>query len=274
MNLTFMTYQMEYKDIILAANILFNNRLNKTGLKSLPKKLIPIDIIDSYKIQNELKILYLTLKDNYCIGKKVGCSNLIAMKQLGVFEPFYGNLFSKFFKLSGCKLKSKEFFKPFMEPEISLIIKNDININDAPFTINDAENLFEGMLPSIEIVDFRFGSDIKKVGINNLIITNGASEYWIKSEKIYPLSSIDLNNHEINLYINNKLIEKGNTNAVLDNPINSGIWIINKLAALGEPMLKGQFISTGTCTKAVPFQSNTNVIADFGLLGKVEIEYN
>ena len=265
---------MKNKDILLAADILFNHRLNKTGLKSLPKILIPNSIVDAYKIQNELKILYLTLKDNICIGKKVGCTNKIAQEQVGIFEPFYGNLFSRYFNFSGCKLKSTKFFKPFIEPEISFVIKNDININNAPFTINDANNLFEGILPSIEIVDFRFGDNIKEVGINNLIITNGASEYWVRSEKIFPLNIIDLNNHEIKLYIDNNLVEKGNTNAVLGNPINSGVWLINKLADLGEPMLKGQFITTGTCTKAVPFISNTNIVADFGFLGKVEINYN
>ena len=61
---------MQDKDILLAADILFNHRLNKTGLKNLPDKLTPLTIADSYKIQNELKILYLTLKDNFCIGKK------------------------------------------------------------------------------------------------------------------------------------------------------------------------------------------------------------
>ena len=265
---------MNDRDILLAADILFNHRLNKTGLKNLPKTLTPNRIIDAYKIQNELKILYLTLKDNICIGKKVGCTNKIAQEQVGIFEPFYGNLFSKFFNFSKCKLKSTKFFKPFIEPEISFIIKEDININNAPFTIDDADNLFEGILPSIEIVDFRFGDNIKEVGINNLIITNGASEYWVRSDETYPLNTIDLNNHEIKLYIDNDLIEKGNTNAVLGNPINSGVWLINKLAKLGEPMLKGQFITTGTCTKAVPLTSNSNIIADFGLLGKVEINYN
>ena len=265
---------MNDRDILLAADILFHHRLNKTGLKSLPKTLTPNRIIDAYKIQNELKILYLALKNNICIGKKVGCTNKIAQVQVEIFEPFYGNLFSNFYKFSKCKLKSTKFFKPFIEPEISFVIKEDININNAPFTIDDADNLFEGMLPSIEIIDFRFGDNIKEVGINNLIITNGASEYWVRSEETYPLNTVDLNNHEIKLYIDNNLIEKGNTNAVLGNPINSGVWLINKLAKLGEPMLKGQFITTGTCTKAVPLTSNSNIIADFGFLGKVEINYN
>jgi len=265
---------MNNKNILLAANILFNNRLNKTGLKNLPFELRPNTIIEAYQIQSELKILYLTLKDNICIGKKVGCTNKIAQKQVEVYEPFYGNLFSKFHDLTKCNLNSKKFFKPFMEPEISLILKNDININKAPFKTEDAGNLFESILPSIEIVDFRFGDKIKDIGINNLVATNGANEYWVKSDKNFQLNEINLNNLSVKLYVNNKLIEEGNTNNVLGNPINSGIWLINRLSEIGEPMLKGQFITTGSCTKAIPFIPNTNIVADFGLLGKVEINYN
>ena len=42
--------------ILLAANMLFNHRLNKTGLKSLPIKCIPQNVTEAYKIQNELKL--------------------------------------------------------------------------------------------------------------------------------------------------------------------------------------------------------------------------
>ena len=33
--------------------------------------------------------------------------------------------------------------------------------------------------------DFRFGENIKEVGIKNLIVTNGASEYWIRGNTIF-----------------------------------------------------------------------------------------
>ena len=48
---------MDNTNILLAADILFNHRLNKTGLKNLPNKCIPQDASEAYKIQNELKIL-------------------------------------------------------------------------------------------------------------------------------------------------------------------------------------------------------------------------
>ena len=39
-------------------------------------------------------------------------------------------------------------------------------------------------------------------------------------------------------------------------------------------MLKGQFISTGSCTKAILLKKNYKVKADFGSLGCIEFEYN
>ena len=264
---------MDNKYILLAAKELFKHRLNKTGLKSLQKECIPQDLNEAYKIQNELKILYLSMSGNFCIGKKVGCTNKLAQEQVNIYEPFYGNLFFRFMKLSGCQLKLKNFYKPFIEPEISFRIKEDININNAPFKISDSNNLFDSIIPSIEIVDFRFGENIKEVGINNLISTNGASEFWISGRKHFPLSTINLENQIIKLYLNNSLVEEGNTNNVLNNPINSALWIVNKLACSGEPMLKGQYISTGTCTKAFPIISKGFITANFGKLGTVELNY-
>ena len=264
---------MNDKEIILAANIIFNHRLNKKTIKNLPQKLTPTSIKESYQIQNELKILYLTLNNNLTIGKKVGCTNKDGQKLLNISEPFYGNLFSRFADSSGCKLKSNNFYNPLLEPEISFRIKEDININKSPFTIADASFLFDFMLPSIEIVDLRFGTDVEEVGINNLIINNGASEFYIQGSKFFNLEMVDLNNQLVKLFINNKIVEEGNTNLVLENPLNSAIWLINKLSSQGEPMLKGQFITTGTCTKAVKLIKNSVVKADFGSLGCVEFEY-
>ena len=60
----------------------------------------------------------------------------------------------------------------------------------------------------------------------------------------------------------------------MENPLNSALWLINKIAKKGETLLKGQFISTGTCTKAHELPPNTKVGADFGLVGKIEFNYN
>ena len=257
-----------------AANILFNCRINKKRLDKLPIDCIPNNIEEAYKIQDELKILYLTLKDNYTIGKKVGCTNKLAQKQINIKEPFYGNLFSKYSSMSGCKLMSNKFSEPYMEAEFSFRIKEDINIAKAPFTFDQIADLTDTVMSSVEIVDFRFNNELKKIGIDNIISTNGASEYWIKGLKEFKLNEINLSNHPVKVFINDKLIEEGNSSNVLDNPLNSLLWLINKLSLKGEPLLKDNVVSTGTCTVAIPLEKNYKVRVDFANMGNIDFQFN
>ena len=265
---------MKIKKIIKAANILFKYRKNKKRLDTLPVDCTPNTIDEAYLIQDELKIKYLTLKDNYLIGKKVGCTNKWAQKQINVKEPFYGNLFSKYSSKSGCKLNANNFSKPYMEPEFSFRIKEDINISKAPFTFNQIIELTESVMASVEIVDFRFNKKLKDIGINNLISTNAASEYWIRGLKEFKLDEINLSDHTVKVYINDKLIEKGNSSNVLDNPLNSLLWLINKLSLKGEPLLKNYVVSTGTCTVAIPLEKNYKIMVDFADMGNINFNFN
>tara|TARA_Y100000588_G_C14155462_1_gene882398 strand:+ start:529 stop:1326 length:798 start_codon:yes stop_codon:yes gene_type:complete len=265
---------MKNDKIISSAKILYNAKLNAKKLLDLNNEFKPQNINDAYKIQEELKINYLTLKNNRCIGKKVGCTNKDAQDQVGIHEPFYGNLFSKFSSLNNCELKSINFSEPYVEPEISFLIKNDIDISKAPYSIKDSKDLFEGIVCSIEIVDFRFKKKINEIGIENLIASNGASDFWIRGNTIYKLDAINLLDNPVLLYLNNDLIENGNTNNVLGNPINSAVWLINKICKSDQILLKGQFISTGSCTKAIKLEPNKKVKAVFENLETIEFKYN
>ena len=260
-------------NIFKAANILFQKKINGTGISSLPPNCIPQNNEEAYQIQNELKILCLSLKDNISIGKKVGCTNKTAQEQIKVYEPFYGELYCKFSSENNCTLNSNNFYKPHAEPEISFRLKEDVNVTKAPFDIHNVNELFDGLLPSIEIVDFRFNKELKDIGIFNIISTNGASEHWVYGEDIYPINKINLENHAVSIYADSLLIDEGNTNKVLENPLNSALWGINLLALKGEPLLKGQFISTGTCTKAIQIKPGNIIKADFGIIGCVKLNY-
>ena len=265
---------MEYIYIKESAKFLFENRINKTEIHNLPEKITPRNDKEAYLIQDELKLLYLSLKDNISIGKKVGCTSINGQQQLDIKEPFYGNLFSRFSLIEPKEISSKKFSKPFIEPEISLRIKEDIDISKAPFSIKDIDNLFDGFVCSLEIVDFRFNKILSEIGALNLIASNGASEFWIRNSEIFSMNKINFEDHSITISFNDKIIDQGNTKNVMENPLNSGLWLINKIAQKGETILKGQFISTGTCTKAHELIANTKINADFGKLGNIEFNYN
>tara|TARA_Y100000741_G_C18195833_1_gene535501 strand:- start:121 stop:918 length:798 start_codon:yes stop_codon:yes gene_type:complete len=264
---------MDKKYIIKASKILLENRLNRTSIKSFPKDCVPKNMKEAYQIQEELLKLYLNLNDNEIIGKKVGCTNSEAQKQLDIDSPFYGNLFSKYSEKNGCNINSSEFTKPYFEPEFAFKLNNDIDISKAPFTITEIIKYIEVVLPCIEIVDFRFLGNIKTIGVYNLIASNGGSEYWIKGNKELKLDAINLDNQPVEVYKNKKLIEKGNSSKVLSNPINSLLWIINELSKKNQPILKNYYISTGTCTPAIKLSKGDSLKINFCNIEILEFNY-
>ena len=142
---------MNRKNIVKASKIILENRLNKTQISKLPKICEPNNYEDAYAIQNELTKSYISFKDNNIIGKKVGCTNNQAQKQLDINVPFYGNLFSKFSSISNCVINSSDFTNPFFEPEFSFKINQDIDISKFPFNTNETNSYIKWSFININI---------------------------------------------------------------------------------------------------------------------------
>ena len=81
-------------------------------------------------------------------------------------------------------------------------------------------------------------------------------------------------NHPVKVFINDKLMKEGNSSNVLKNPLNSLLWLINKLSLKGESLLKDNVVSTGTCTVAIPLEKKCNVRVDFANMGNVDFQIN
>ena len=264
---------MDISKINKAAKILYNSRINLKRIKKLPEDCVPQTLKEAYDIQEELVNRYLTEdKNNLLIGKKIGCTNKAAQIQLNIHESFFGNMFSNNISKSNCIINSENYFSPFIEPEFSFVIKNELDISKAPYKPEIVREYISAVLPSIELVDSRF-EDWTIVGVKNLIADNAVHAHWIYGDEINDLNSINFNNHLVDLFINGNLIDKGNSNNVMGNPINSLTWLINNLALSGKALPKNSYISTGTCTPAIPIKKGDKVMADFGKLGNVSFIY-
>ena len=264
---------MIQENIIKTAKILYDCRINLKRIDNLPSNLIPQSKDEAYKIQDELAKLYIKGNSNTkLIGMKIGCTNKAAQDQINVKEPFYGNLFSNYSSSSNCSLSSKSFFKPFVEPEFSFKIGKELDLTNAPYSSDIIYNHIESVLPSIELVDSRF-NDWKIVGINNLIADNAVNAFWVYGNEYKNIDQLNFLNHSLLLKINNKTIDEGNSKNVLGNPINSLTWLINTLAKCKKVLPKNSYISTGTCTPAIPINKNDEIKADFGELGLVQFNY-
>ena len=264
---------MDISKINKAVEILYNSRINLKRIKKLPEDCTPQSFNEAYEIQDELVNKYLKVdKNNSLIGKKIGCTNKAAQIQLNINESFFGNMFSNNISKSNCTINSKNYFSPFVEPEFSFVIKHELDILKAPYKSEIVCESISAVLPSIELVDSRF-EDWTVVGVKNLIADNAVHAHWVYGDEINNLNSFNFSNHSVDLFINGNLIDKGNSNNVMGNPINSLTWLINNLALSGKSLPKNSYISTGTCTPAIPIKKGDKVMADFGKLGNVSFIY-
>ena len=264
---------MEKFNINKAADILYNSRINLKRVKELPKNCTPKSMQEGYAIQDELTKRYLSANEKtLIIGKKIGCTNNAAKIQLNIKESFFGNMFSNNISKSSATISPSKYFSPFVEPEFSFVMKNELDVSKAPYSPNIVYESILEVLPSIELVDSRY-EDWTKIGVNNLIADNAVHAHWIHGVGRKDLDSFNFNNHSVNLFINEKFIEKGNASAVMGNPINSLTWLINNLANVGKVLPKNHYISTGTCTKAIPISKGDKITADFGKLGTVGFDF-
>ena len=264
---------MEKSKINKAADILYNSRININRIKELPRDCEPKSIEEAYAIQDEIAKRYLSKdKKISIIGKKIGCTNEAAKAQLNISESFFGNMFSDNISKSNAIIDANFFSSPFVEPEFGFLMKDELDVSQAPYSFDDVYKSILAVIPSIELVDSRY-EDWTNVGVNNLIADNAVHAHWFYGEEIKELNLIDFSDHSVDLFINGKFIEKGNANAVMGNPINSLTWLINNLAIIGKTVPKNHYITTGTCTKAIPISKGDKIVADFGKLGIVNFNF-
>ena len=73
------------------------------------------------------------------------------------------------------------------------------------------------------------------------------------------------------LYVNGAFVVEGVGANALGDPLNVLEWTANHLSALGDAILAGEIITTGTCTGVTPVSAGDIAVADFGDLGRVEV---
>ena len=121
------------------------------------------------------------------IGKKIGCTNNAAKIQLNIKESFFGNMFSNSISKSNTIINSRKYFSPFVEPEFSFVMKNELDVSKAPYSPNIVYESILAVLPSIELVDSRY-KDWTSIGVNNLIADNAVHAHWVFGNEISNLN--------------------------------------------------------------------------------------
>ncbi len=206
------------------------------------------------------------------IGFKAGATNKNVWKKLKVPKPFFSFLYDERTYKSGSKVP---FQKNLLgaELEVAFKIKNEVFFYNKKITKNNVSKFILGIAPAIEIVGFRqkastidcLGRMVSDFGLNVAFVFGKIKKYTFK--KILNIQTTLINKKQKKEYT-------GNTKFVLKHPINSVIWLLNRLKREKKYLSFDFWITSGTTTPIAPIKKGDLFIGSIPKLGSVITKIN
>lgn len=220
----------------------------------------------------------LTVADAYAIqgrnatgrpvrGHKIGLTSLAMQEMLGVHEPDYGRVFADELLTSGDSVASDQLIAPKVEPEIAFVLKDELPSDGV--TVEHVIAATDYVLPALEIIDSRIAD--WRIGLVDTVADNASCGRVVLGEGRTPITAVDLPAVRAELRVGGDLVQEGVGAAVLGHPAEAVAWLANAVGQFGVRLAPGDVVMSGSFCAAAPLVAGDHVIADFGVLGTVEV---
>ncbi|MDN3653334.1 kynureninase [Thalassotalea ponticola] len=235
-----------------------NAALNADSIEQLSAQ-TPLSLTDAYRVQ-ALSIEQRLARGEQLVGYKMGFTSRAKMEQMGVDDLIFGRLTDAMIVEQGQCITLNEYVHPRAEPEIAFKLKAPLS---GVVTKQQALDAIEAIAPAIEIIDSRYRNF--KFSLADVIADNCSSSGFIIGQ--WRDAKTDISQLQMDLLIDGKVCESGDSRAILDHPLNSLIEAARCIGEFGEELKPGQIILAGAATAAVALQPGTHVSVEVETLG-------
>lgn len=261
-------------DLERAADDLHRAELGGRQIGLLSLRHPGMDMDDAYAIQAALvdKKLVAGRKK---IGWKIGLTSKAMQAALGIDIPDSGVLFDDMLFTNGSTVPPGRFIQPRVEVEIAFVTKAPLAGEHV--TRDDVIAATDYVAPSLEILDTRIQRKDPTSGkvrkIVDTIADNAANAGVVLGEERHGIDTHDLRWVGAIVKRDDEVEETGLGAGVLDDPIQSVVWLARRMARYGQRIEVGQIILSGSFTRPLECPAGTKVSADFGTFGSVGIRF-
>jgi 2-keto-4-pentenoate hydratase len=217
---------------------------------------------DGFKIQIAVQKLYDGNGDPR-IGWKVAATNPAVQQQLGITEPAFGSLRASRNWRTGHDLSVSTMVKPHAECELCFEINE--HIADA-VTVEDVRKSVTKCFPAFEIIEKR----VPITDFGGAMADNAEHTSIVLGEPITVSRGLDFSKVECSLSVNGEVIGSANGSAVLGDPLNSILWLKQRLERYNTVIEPGSLIMTGSFLRQQPILVGDRLVASFAGVGSVE----
>jgi 2-keto-4-pentenoate hydratase len=237
----------------------------------LARSAFPLDRAEAYYVQDQMHHLL----DQGLAGWKVGATSQKMRELDGHDDVIPGRIFATRSYL-GPKhnLMISDFPNARVETEFAFRLIKAPVMRKAPWT---AEELVPMMTlhPAIEIIGNRYAVEDASKAENSLltIADNGGGMAFVFGNAVEDWQGTDFQHHPISLSVGGGNAAENFLGEMRCVPAEAVADLVNHLAARGHELAAGDFVSTGAATVPQPFVAGDSVMADFGSLGVIELQF-
>ncbi len=259
---------MTPSQIQAAAAALAEARRSRTLLESLPADLAPPTMADGYAVQ----AAFMKLWGDTLAGWKIGATAKPILDKFGLKEPFAGPFFAADVMPSPARPVAAEHPHLCIEAEFAVRIARTLAPRAARYTREEVEEAIGAVLPAYELVGPRFNRVLFEA-VPTVIADCGLNAAMVLGVDVTDWRHHDLARHEVRYSVNGQLRAEGSGAAVMGDPLVVVEWAVNHLSQRGLTLTAGQIVSTGATTGLMYLEPGETAVADFGVLGRIELTF-
>lgn len=229
---------------------------------------------DAYEIQ---KAIYKskTTQGRSVIGWKIGLTSKAMQYALNIDIPDSGILFDDMAFGDGSTVAKGRFIQPRIEAEIAFVMKSQVR--GPKVTRDDILAATDYVAPSIEILDSRIKRVDAKSGMTrsvfDTISDNAANGGVVLGSQRHKVDAIDLRWVGAITSRDGQVEETGLGAGVLNDPVQSVVWLAQRMAQYDQHIEPGQIILSGSFIRPVECRPGSQIKADFGSFGSVSVNF-
>ncbi len=261
---------MDTETIREAGDLIWGLWQGGTRVPLLPPDLRPATRAEGYAIQAQLE----THSAAGPVGWKIAATSKAGQKHIGVDGPLAGRLLAEGLGEDGGELAFGANLMRVAEPEFAFRMARDLPPRKTSYKMEEVLDAVASLHPAIEVPDSRLG-EFATAGAAQLIADNAcAHQFVLGPATAADWRAIDLSQHPATAAITGKLTHEGIGSNVLGDPRIALTWLVNQLSGQGVTLKAGQVVTTGTCATPLPIGPGDEMVADFGVLGRVSVHFS
>lgn len=250
-----------------AAELLLRNWREGTKIEALPAGMRPADRREGYKAASALA----ELSGDLVTGWKIAATSEAGQKHINVDGPLIGRIFGQRLLPAEASVPLTGNIMRVAEIEFAFRFGADLPPRREPYSQHEAMAAVSALHLSVEIPDSRF-EDFTKVGAPSLIADTACACWLVLSPPVAtPWRHLDLAGHAVRGLKNGALHAEGTGRAALGDPRAALTWFVNEAATYCGGVRASQFVTTGTCIVPMAIAAGDQIIADYGVLGRLQL---